>query len=367
MTKHIPHPREFIPETVGADLNNFAYYSERKKTLHTRQLAAIRGQNWFNQFVPKRLGGLELTLPEIIRIEEGIAWADGSSGWVVTLCSGAAWFVGFLDRELATDVLKSNHVCFAGSGAISGIANRSRDGYEVNGVWQYATGSLLATVFTVNCVVQNNGLPVYAADGKPMVKSFLLMADEVKIHRTWKAMGLVATGSHSIEAKKVQVPENRSFIIDPGHATLPDPIFHYPFLQLAESTLTVNVSGMALKFMDLTDDKLSRKNKDLYVSIINESRIRLEEARKAFYESVDASWNSLLSGFSIPGASLMNVTESSHCLVNCSADIVTTLYAHCGLEAADTSQEINRVWRNFHTAVQHSLFRNRLKLEFAGH
>jgi indole-3-acetate monooxygenase len=367
MTKHISHPREFIPETVAAVLNNFSYDSERKKSLHARQLAAIREQNWLNQFVPKRLGGLELTLPEIIRIEEGIAWADGSSGWVVTLCSGAAWFVGFLDHELAKDIFKSNNVCFAGSGAITGIANRSGDGYEVNGFWQYATGSLVATVFTVNCLVQNNGLPVYAADGKPLVKSFLLMADEVKIHRTWNAMGLVATGSHSIEAKQVLVPENRSFFIDPDHTTLPDPIFHYPFLQLAESTLTVNVSGMALKFIDLSDNKLSGKSKDLYASIVTESRIRLEEARQAFYHSVDASWNSLLTGLSIPRASLMNVTESSHRLVNCSADVVTTLYAHCGLEAADSSNEINRVWRNFHTAVQHSLFRSRLKSEFAGH
>lgn len=358
MNSDIPHPSKFITEDAGEQLRSAAFDAENLKTLHEKQLSAILEQNWFNMFVPQRFGGLALSLPEIIRTEEGISWADGSSGWVVTLCSGAAWFVGFLDTGMSTKVFEAHHTCFAGSGAVNGTASRTTNGYEINGFWPYATGSLLATVFTANCLVQENGVQVYDANGSPLVKSFLLMADEVKIHRTWHAMGMVATGSHSFEIKNITIPESRSFIIDPNLAVLPDSIFRYPFLQLAESTLTANLSGMAVRFLDLADARLRHKIDALPQRKIEESRIRLQHARNVFYRSMDNAWNSLATLQAVPDDVLSQVTGACRQLMVCCADVVATLYPYCGLDAADTRQEINRVWRNFHTAIQHSLFRS---------
>ncbi|MEJ0030208.1 MAG: hypothetical protein WDO15_07490 [Bacteroidota bacterium] len=94
----------------------------------------------------------------------------------------------------------------------------------------------------------------------------------------------------------------------------------YPFLQLAETTLAVNLSGMALRFIELSGIKTNP----------------LDSYRKNFFEH--------------PGS------ETSHALVKASRDIVNEIYPSLGLSAADKSTEINRVWRNFHTAAQHSLF-----------
>lgn len=357
MSGDIPHPRNFIPADVAERLRNAGLDAENAKTLHDSQLSAILERNWFNMFVPRNFGGLELSLPEIIRIEEGISWADGSSGWVVTLCSGAAWFVGFLDPVVSTKAFNCHNACFAGSGAVNGTANRTRNGYEINGFWPYATGSLLATVFTVNCLVQENGAQIYDGERNPLVRSFLLMPDELKVHRTWHAMGMVATGSHSIEVKYATIPENRSFIIDPKHAVLPNPIFRYPFLQLAESTLTANLSGMSARFLDLAETRLTGSTHGSYTRMISESRARLQDVRQKFYHSTDMSWNNLTTGNSIPDAMLTQVTGASRYLAECCTEVVTALYPFCGIEAADTRQEINRVWRNFHTALQHSIFR----------
>ena len=360
MNSDIPHPSKFIPEDAGEHLRNAGYDAENLKTLHERQLAAIFEQNWFNLFVPQKLGGLELSLPEIIRTEEGISWADGSSGWVVTLCSGAAWFAGFLDPGVSAKIFESHNTCFAGSGAVNGTANRTTNGFAINGFWPYATGSLLATVFTANCLVQENGVQVNDAKGSPLVKSFLLMADEVKIHRTWHAMGMVATGSHSIEVKSVTIPKNRSFIIDPNFAVLTDDIFRYPFLQLAESTLTANLSGMAVRFLDLAEAKLRHKHGVSFQGNIEECGTRLQHARNVFYRCTDNAWQSIIAGQSIaiPNEVLDQATDACRQLVVCCADVVATLYPYCGLDAADTRQEINRVWRNFQTAIQHNLFRS---------
>jgi len=315
-------------------------------------------------YVPKEYGGLGLSLPEILRIEEGLSWTDGSTAWVVTLCSGAAWFIGFLNLDLGKSIFENDQACFAGSGAVTGVANKTSGGYELQGSWKYATGSLLATVFTVNCRLKEDGVFLDHQDGTPVVQSFLLKKDEVIVHNTWNCMGMIATGSHSIEIKNIFVPFDRTFIIQPTHATLKDPIFQYPFLQLAETTLSVNLSGMAYRFFELCEEIFSKREHssgEIYFQKLRDSHVILDELRSAFYNKTDEAWQMLISNSFIPEATLNEVSNLSHRLVTRSRDLVNDLYPYCGLEAANTHNEINRVWRNFHTAGQHSLFRNQVK------
>jgi indole-3-acetate monooxygenase len=352
----IPHAKYFISEAKAEALRKTAAEAESMKTLHEIQLSTIRDQNWFNIYVPRAWGGLELSFPEILRTQEGIAWADGSSAWVVTLCSGAAWFIGFLDSAVATDIFGSKYVCLAGSGAVAGTANRTSAGYEITGMWPYATGSLLATAFTVNCFVQENGVPVYKDGLNPLVNAFVLMPGEVKIHRTWHGMGMVATGSHSIEVQKIVIPYNRAFVIHPEQAILPDPIFRYPFQQLAETTLTINLSGMALRFLDLAENKLRKDYHTLPARQIRECTDQLNKARQVFYHCTDNAWAALTGGAMIPDAMLAEISRVSHNLMDCCRRVVNILYPYCGMDAADTRKEMNLVWRNFYTAGQHNLF-----------
>lgn len=353
---NIPHPTEFLAPSIIEVIRLESGKAELDRNLTDVQRHQIHQHQWYNMYVPKEFGGLELSLPEILRIEEGLSYADGSTGWVVTLCSGAAWFVGFLDLPLAKETFENDQVCFAGSGAITGIANKATNGYEVHGYWKYATGSLHATVYTANCRVQENGAQLYHDDGSPVVKSFLFKKDEVIVHSTWSSMGMIATGSHAIEVKNVLIPLNRAFIIQPAQAKLKHPIFQNPFLQLAETTLAINLSGMACRFMDLCDEIFSKKDrKDLYLKL-QDCRTLLNGARSDFYQHTDATWETLISKSCIPDSMLQHVSHLSHQLVRFSRDLVNVLYSYCGLEAADTRTEINRVWRNFHTAGQHSLF-----------
>src|SRR5690606_7260260 len=130
-------------------------------------------QKWFNLYVPKVYGGEEKTLPEILRIEENLAKADGSLAWTVTLCSGAAWFAGFLNKELATEIFSDPKACFAGSGAVGGTAIKIQSGYLINGFWKYASGALHATIFTANCTLKDEqGNSILDKEGKEIIKSF---------------------------------------------------------------------------------------------------------------------------------------------------------------------------------------------------
>lgn len=355
----IQHPSRFLPEALTTTLRATALEAEHFGYLHPEQLAIIDKQGWFHALTPKVYGGLELCLPELLKLEEALAWADGSVGWVVTLCSGAGWFGGFLDPMLAAEIFLQPQACIAGSGAASGTASLIDDGYVINGFWKYASGALHATAFTANCQIQKEGQPLFHSDGTPIVRPFLFKKEEVQLHTTWKTMGMIATASHAFEVTNVVVPANRCFSIEAAHAQITAPIYHYPFLQLAETTLAVNILGMAIRFVDLCMDYAERKtqHQSIYdlLKLAEMAQQELETRRKVFYTTAAASWVELVKEGTINPALLSAVSTTSKTLVTTSREWVNTLYPHCGLEAADKSTELNRVWRNLHTAGQHAL------------
>lgn len=247
----IHHPSSLLPSEIASQIAAFAREAETLRDLHPRQWALIHKQKWLRMFIPKSLGGLGLSLPEVVRLEESLAWVDGSTAWVVTLCAGAGWFVGFVEPSVANEFFTVDGFCAAGSGSVTGTAEVLPDGYLINGLWPYASGALHATVFTANCVIHENGKPVIAADGTPQVLPFILKPDEVEVKKTWNSTGMIATASHSFSVSNVTVPKDRCFMIHPSAAKLNDPVYRYPFLQLAETTLVANVSGMTIRFLEL--------------------------------------------------------------------------------------------------------------------
>jgi hypothetical protein len=346
------HPSLFLAHKYTDLLRHYAGEAEQNKQLHPQQLELIHQQGWLNMFVPKNKGGLALSLPEVLKMEEALAWTDGSVAWVVTLCAGAAWFVGFMDPMVATELFSNPETCFAGSGMTSGVAEQVPGGYKLNGQWKYASGALHATVFTANFCIHQNGQPLLRENGMPVIRPFVMKREEVTLRKTWHSMGMVATGTHAFEVKELTVPAQRSFLIDANAAVINDPVYQYPFLQLAETTLAINLSGMAIRFIDLCEELFVCKNKgDASVQ-----KKKMNDCRDAFYEAVERSWKQGVDGEWKDDSTLQGVSEVSHHLARCAREVVDALYPFCGLTAADTREEINRVWRNLHTASQHSLF-----------
>ena len=82
------------------EIRKETFAAEKSGSLTPAQSDIIYRQSWFNIFVPRLIGGLELSLPEAADLQESLAWADGSFGWTITLCSGANWFAGFLEETV---------------------------------------------------------------------------------------------------------------------------------------------------------------------------------------------------------------------------------------------------------------------------
>src|SRR3546814_2426885 len=94
------------------------------------------------------------------------------------------------------------------------------------------------------------------------------------------------------------------------------PVFKYPFLQLAETTLSVNMSGMAMRFIELCDLQLSAKKSPSGSSGKSDAHRQLalahaemERSRERFYSAMQTSWTLCEKGEVIPPEVLREVSD----------------------------------------------------------
>ena len=360
------HPSAMLQANWIETIKNNAAQAEEQGHLLPAQLQLAYQQNWFKMLVPFEYGGLQLSLPEEVRLIEAIAWADGSMGWDVTLCTGAGWFGGFLVPDFAREIFANPEVCLAGSGAPDGTAEIIEGGYRVNGVWNYASGAMHASIFTANCRITREGKPVLDDAGQPLILPFAFYRHQVNILPAWNYIGMIATGSHSFEVVNQQVSAQQCFKIDAASATHTGLLYQYPFLQLAEATLAANMAGVAIHFLDLcgsifeerkqTRAKLTEANKQQLDVLYSNALANMDSLRGSFYEVLQQSWDDFAAGDTAKiDASLKAVTKYSRLLAKTARTVVDELYPYCGLIAASKGTEINRVWRDMHTASQHAL------------
>ena len=65
--------------------------------------------------------------------------------------------------------------------------------------------------------------------------------------------------------------------------------------------------------------------------------------------------NQVVVNGTLPNDLLDEISNKSRTLAKLARQVVDDLYPYCGLVAASADTEINRVWRNLHTASQHRL------------
>jgi len=343
--------KEFLRPEELETLEKEVSLAEQQGRLTDAQLEILFRRGLFHLFVPKQYGGLELDLLAGKKLQEQLAYLDGSLAWTVTLCSGASWFVGFMDPSVLPGIFSAPRACFGGSGMVSGKAEMKDGGFWINGHWKYATGAQHNTIFTANCIVTKGGEDVLDVDGKPKLLSFYFQREEVEIIEDWQTMGLIATGSHSFTVQDLWVDESRSFEIVPERTLMDQPIYSYPFHAFAEVTLAANYLGMFRRFIDEADV--------LGVSLVEVERLKLDDLAGQFHQATERSWELFQSASSEKQADecFSRVGEHARKLVQEGLQSMTKIYVQLGMRVADPSQPLNRLWRDIFTASQHMMFR----------
>jgi alkylation response protein AidB-like acyl-CoA dehydrogenase len=361
----ISHPKEILREKEADTIRRNTFATEKNGRLHEEVLSLIYKNKLLQLLVPKFCGGLEWDLPNVVTLLEALAWADGNVGWCVNLGAGANMFAGYFSKNTAQSIFNSSQIWCAGSGAISGTAKKTSDGYIVSGYWKYASGSVHATHFTANAWLFNETNQYIRENGERVFRSFIVPKENVTILDTWNVTGLKATSSNDFKVKEILVPEDHAFSLIKPLPFAKGPLYHFPFDVLAIVNMACMPTGIALHFIDLFRELLQQK-KPLYtdmtldkneavMSLLEETTNRFYIARRKMYETLEKAWVSYEKGNKADQHALDQLVQRSKAAAQMARNVIFKLYPSCGMNIIFSNSELNKVWRDMAVASQHYL------------
>lgn len=210
-------------EELAARFAERAAIHDREGTFPFENFTDLRDVGYLKLTVPAEYGGDEISLYELVMLQERLAYGDGSTALAV------GWHVGLmlhyretrrwpeaLFRELCADVVSHGAMInsFAsepasGSPSRGGLpetkAVRTDGGWLLTGRKTFSTLSPILDRFTVTAAVEEEGA----------VDEFLVQRGEgVRIEETWDTLGMRATGSHDVVLEQAFVPEAKRIYRD---------------------------------------------------------------------------------------------------------------------------------------------------------
>jgi alkylation response protein AidB-like acyl-CoA dehydrogenase len=191
-------------ESIRSTLEQHAEETDRLRRLPDGVVSALKETGLCRLMIPKRLGGFETDIHTYIAVMAELGRGCGSTAWVASLINVCAWLTGLFPERAQQDIFGADPDAWvAGSLAPHGTATPVDGGWRVGGKWMWASGSLHAQ--WAACGIHMNDETGETAN---LGLSLMPMSD-LTIEDTWFMAGMKGTGSNTIIAKDVFVPEHR--------------------------------------------------------------------------------------------------------------------------------------------------------------
>ncbi len=204
----IPTCDELVERAAGLRpiLEANALLGESDRRVASASIDAITEAGLFRIMTPKRFGGYETDIRTHLATAAEIAKSDGAAGWVTALTNVCGWIVGALPEQAQQEIWgDSPDTRTAGVTAPSATSTNVDAGVSVTGEWAWASGSLHAQWAM-------GGVPIMNDAGEPVDQALAFFPmSQATIRDTWHMTGMRATGSNTIVAKDVVVPNHRLF------------------------------------------------------------------------------------------------------------------------------------------------------------
>jgi 3-hydroxy-9,10-secoandrosta-1,3,5(10)-triene-9,17-dione monooxygenase len=242
-------------------LETNAVETENTRRAVEENISAIREVGLFKIMVPRRFGGLETDIRTKLEVSAALAKGCGSTGWVTTLMNVCAYFAGLSSAECQNDIWGANpEARIAGVFAPMATTKRVAGGLVVNGKWPWSSGCLHADWAMM-------GVPVVNEAGEPIDQGLAFMPmSECTIEDTWYVAGMKGTGSNTVVAKDVFVPDHRIMSVSQCmQGTPPTPykdevLYRCAFIPVAALVLVGPVMGLSKRALEFVIEKAPKRS-----------------------------------------------------------------------------------------------------------
>jgi 3-hydroxy-9,10-secoandrosta-1,3,5(10)-triene-9,17-dione monooxygenase len=225
--------------------------------------ADLHRSGLFRFLQPRRWGGMELDFVSIFDIPAALGRGCASTAWNVGNLAVHHWMLALYDERAQDEVWSKDPDALIASGIAfpQGGGRKVDGGFLVNGFWNFSSGVDAAAW---------NMLAVTVRDGERVVdhRMCLVPRSDYEIVDDWHVLGMRSTGSKSVRARDVFVPEHRAlsmYVIRggsgfPGARVNPNPMFRVPLAALGSHCLAGAGVGNAQGALELTIEAVKERS-----------------------------------------------------------------------------------------------------------
>jgi alkylation response protein AidB-like acyl-CoA dehydrogenase len=354
-------------------LRENAEAADRDRRLPAETVSALRDAGLLKMTVPRRFGGHEADIRTVTTVTAALANGCASAAWVTMIMTGANYVAAHFPEQVREEVWGSHpEAAFcASTSTTNGTARRVDGGLIVNGEWHYASGAYQADWAV---------LAGAALDDDRVVS--LVPLSELSIKDTWHVTGMRGTGSITLVADEVFVPDSRQVPFsrltdDYVDEYADEPVYRTPTVSLLAILLTGPMIGLAetalaqvlataqKKPMMLTAYTRQADAPSVQLAIADATAL-IDTARLHVFRSVDDLDRAARDGVRLDRTTRARVRMDVGYAAKRLRDAVDMLLTVSGAGSFAEANPLQRIWRDLEMASRHVQANTNLSRELYG-
>ena len=355
--------------------------AEQLRTLPPETVEGLWRSGLFHHFNTSEAGGCEPRFRDMIDTWVEMARQDGSVGWIgIANCPSTAFASAYLPEEGFQRVFRDSgdRVTLGGQFAPNGLGNEEPGGYRLSGAWNFGSGTGHSAYIAAGFIPIHDGemLMMDNDSGMPEMMVATLPREQVTITDGWHVMGLCGTGSYDYNIKDVFVPAGmcyRLFTTTPlrgGSA-----VFRMGILPVTAAGHASFAVGLARRALDEIQKLAIEKTRmgDLSTLAHRETFQR----NLAHHEGMWRAAHALIAqtytevetridgGAALAVPDRIDMRIASTYATEACKQIVDFAHLSAGTAAVRDGNLIERIFRDMHTATQHTFIGEKTYTESA--
>jgi alkylation response protein AidB-like acyl-CoA dehydrogenase len=373
-------PAELIARAteIRPVLEQQAEKTEALRRLPDEIVASLKETGLCRLMVPARFGGYETSIRTYLDVIAELGRGCGSTAWVASLINVCAWLAALFPDHAQQDVWGGNRDAWvAGSLAPHGDAKPVDGGWRVTGRWPWASGCLHAQ--WAACGIHMNN-----AQGETVNFGLSLMPmSDLTIEDTWFMAGMKGTGSNTIVARDVFVPEHRFLPYPAAFAGtyrtehVEETVYRVALIPVTILILAGSQLGLAQAALDhvigkapgrgITHTNFGRQSESTgFQILVAEAALKIDSARLHVQRAAD-DLDAYAAARRHPDVTARARVRADTALAAkyCREAVEQLMSAHGTSSLAD-SNRMQQIWRDVHVASRHAITEWQINLEVYG-
>jgi 3-hydroxy-9,10-secoandrosta-1,3,5(10)-triene-9,17-dione monooxygenase len=328
---------------------------------------------------PRRWGGMELDFVAYVDFSEAVARGCASTGWNVGNLLIHHWMLALYDEKAQQEVWGEDPEALIASGIAypQGSGRRGDGGFIVSGRWNFSSAVNVAGWNMLACQVK---------EGDKVVdhRMCLMRKSDYEIVDDWHVLGMRSTGSMTVVAKDVFVPEHRALraahlrggVPFPGEKANPNPVYKVAFSAMAAHGIGGVAVGNAQAALDLSIEAVKQRStsyqalkmRDIQtVQVrIGAAGARIDAARELLRRNCHESMEIARAGAEADAPTKLRFKRDLAYAAQMANEAVDILHAMAGANGIYDNYPIQRIFRDAHALGGHFSFNTDAQYSAAG-